>query len=140
MATPIMQRIRAAAIADAGLQPLIGARFYDTQLAQQSTFPAIVAQQISGPRMYTNNARLKTYWARFQFTIWGGQYEAGAEARDAVFLALAYFLDTTAFDGVAGRVQNPNAIVGDHFVGFPQTDTINFQRIVDAMIFVNEAL
>lgn len=140
MATPIMQRIRTAALANAGLVALIGQNWYDTQLPQLATFPAIVAQQISGPRIYVNAARLNAYFARFQFTIWAGQFAAGANARDAVFAALAAFLDATPFDGITGRAQNPNFIVGDRQMGFVQTDGVLFQRIVDAMLYVNESL
>lgn len=140
MATPFKTRMRTAALANAGLAALISSNWYDTQLPQAATFPAVVMQQITGPRMYSNVGRLATFWGRFQFTIWGGRYDAGAQARDNVFQALMNFLDSTPFDGVAGRTQSPNFIVGDRDALYPQTDGPIYQKIVDAMIFQNETL
>jgi uncharacterized protein DUF3168 len=137
---PFKDRLRTAALANAALTALIGSNWYDTQLPQTATFPAIVVTQISGPRIYTNMARLATFYGRFQFTIWGGQFSAGAENRDSVAAALAQFLDATSFDGIARTAQNPNYIVGDRDFGFPQTEGPIFQKVIDAMIFVNETL
>ena len=140
MATPTKDRIRAAALAYPALSALIGANWYDTQLPQTATFPAVVIQQITGPRVYVLTGRLNTYWARMQFTIWGGQFSAGAEARDSVFSALAAFLDQLNLIGIAGMAQYPNFVVGDRDFLFVQTDGPIFQKVVDAMMFINESL
>lgn len=142
---PFKDTLRTAALANTALAALIGSQWFDTQLPQTVTLPlpgslgAIVAQQITGPRLYSLNARIAKYWARYQFTVWGGQFSQGAELRDSIVAALASFLDQTSFDGIAGRTQNPNYIVGDRDALFPQTDGPIYQRIIDAMLMVNEA-
>lgn len=138
MASAFKDKLRSAALANAALAALIGQNWYDTQLPQTATFPAIVVQQISGPRIYTNTSRLGTFFGRWQFTVWGGQFSAGAENRDLVANALMNFLDATSFDTVQGRAVNPNTVVGDRDLLFPQTDGPIFQKVIDAMIFVNE--
>lgn len=140
MASAFKDKLRTAALANAALSALIGTNWYDTQLPQTATFPAVVVQQISGPRIYVNTTRLGTFFGRWQFTIWGGQFSAGAENRDLVANALMNFLDSASFDGIAGRALNPNSIVGDRDFSFPQTEGPIFQKVVDAMIFVNESI
>ena len=70
----------------------------------------------------------------------GGRFSAGAEARDSVFSALAAFLDQLNLIGIAGMAQYPNFVVGDRDFLFVQTDGPIFQKVVDAMMFINESL
>jgi hypothetical protein len=140
--TPVKDQLRTAVAAYAPLASLLTVagtlNWYDTQLPQTATFPAIVMQQITGPKTYTFLARLATVWARYQFTIWGGQFSAGSEMRDTLARVLPQFLDQVNLIGIAGLQQYPNFIVGDRDSVFPQTDGPIFQKIMDAMIFSNE--
>lgn len=145
MSTPVEDRMRTAALAFPELQALIdptsvGAGWYDNQLPQGAPFPCIVVQRISAPRQYILTRRLNTFWARYQFTIWGGQYSAGSEARRTVRTALMDFVDSLNLYGVTNIPANAGYIVGDRDAAFPQTDTIIFQQLIDAMLFVDESL
>lgn len=138
--------MRTAALAFASLQALIdptaaGAGWYDNQLPQGAPFPCIVVQRISGPRQYVLGGRLATFWTRYQFTIWGGQFSAGAEMKRTVRDALLDFLASLNLYGVTVPANaNATYVVGDRDAVFPQTDTLIYQQLIDAMIFVNETL
>jgi len=133
--------LRTAALANAGLAALIGTQWYDTQLPQTVALPptgslgAVVVQGISNPRMYSFTQRMSGSYARYQFTVWGGQFSAGAENRDAIASALVQFLDQFNAIGIAGLSRYPNFVVGDRDSLFPQTDGPIFQKVVDAMMF-----
>jgi hypothetical protein len=97
MATPLNEQLRTAAAANAGLVALLGSdpfRWWFDTLRQGSAFPAIVQFQVSSQTAYVATARLATGWSRQQFTIWGGRFDAGEAARQAVAEALKAFLDT----------------------------------------------
>lgn len=142
MASTLEVKLQAAAAANPALAALLGSpfRWYDTQLDQPATFPAVVVYVVSNPRDYSFTARMATSWARVQFTIWGGQFAAGSMSADAVRAALLSFLDQFNAVGIPGLVQYPCRVVGDHRAGFTQTDTMIYQRVIDAMIFSNESL
>src|SRR5262249_4173982 len=143
MATPLQDRLLAAAEADAGLVALLGSSpfrwFYDS-LPQGSTFPAVVAQQISSSNTYVLNSRLATSYTRFQFMIWGGKYAAGAAAREAVTEALKNFLDGFSGAGIAGLTQQSNYVVLERDFLFVQSDTPIYQKIIDCQIFTDERI
>lgn len=143
--------MRTAALAFSELQSLIdpakvGAGWYDNQLPQSAPgiptvpFPCIVVQRISAPRQYTLTRRLNTFWARYQFTIWGGQFSAGSEARRTVRTALMDFVDSLNLYGVTNIPANAGYIVGDRDALYPITDGPVFQQLIDAMLFVDETL
>ena len=133
-----------AAAAYTPLNTLLGTspfRWYYDTLQQGSAYPAIVVTQISGNKTYSVTARLKTGFSRYQFTIWGGQYAAGALARDTVEDALASFLDQWSGGiGIAGLAQYPNRIVGEREFLYTEKDTPVYQKVVDAILFSNDAL
>lgn len=144
MSTPVKDRMRTAAMADATLAALLGStpfRWYDDQLVQGSNFPAVVAMQVSGNKTYTNAGRLPTGWSRFSFTIWGGYSSYGAEQREAVGAALTAFLDSwNGGTGIAGNAQYPNLCVLERDAIFASTQTPVYQKIMDFMIFSNDTL
>ena len=144
MPTLFEQRLRTAAAADAGLAALLGAspfRWYDDFLDQNSAFPAIVINQISGSKVYSFNQRMATGWNRWQFTIWGGQFSAGAIARNTVEAALTSFLDQFKDGiGIVGLQQYPNHVINSRCAIFPRTDGPIYQQIVDVMMFSNDSL
>ena len=144
MSTPLQARMRTAAAANAGLSALLGSnpfRWFDNQLPQGQTLPAVVVQQISGSPTYVVTGRLHTGWSRYQFLIWGGQFDAGDTARMNVEAALMSFLDGwSGAIGITGLVQYPSYVVGQRDSLFPQTDGPIYQRIVDAMIFSNDSI
>ena len=137
--------MRTAALAFTELATLIdptsvGAGWYDNQLPQGVGFPCVVVQRISAPRQYTLTRRLNTFWARYQFTIWGGQFSAGSEARRAVRTALMDFVDSLNLYGVSNIPANAGYVVGDRDALYPLTDGPVYQQLVDAMLFVDESL
>jgi hypothetical protein len=137
------ETVRTAALANTALAALIGQQWFDTQLPQTAAIPpngglgAVVVQQITGSRMYSYQGLMATYFARFQFTVWGGQSAAGAGLRDSITDALVAFLNTTSFDGITLPAGNPNFVVGQHDALFAQTDGPIYQKVVDAMMYVN---
>lgn len=144
MSTSLKARLYTAALLDAGLLALLATgspavmRWYDQQLPQGATFPAIVVQQISNPRDYATTGRMPTGFTRMQFRVFGtGNDSQGA---NAVVDALANFLDGFAGSGIAGLAQYSNLIVADRDAGIANTQPLTYQRIVDAMIFSNDNL
>lgn len=144
MSTSLKARLYAAALVDAGLLALLASgspavlRWYDQQLPQGATFPAMVVQQISNPRTYVTTGRMPTGFSRMQFRIFGTGNDS--QNASAVVAALANFLDGFNGSGIAGLAQYSNIIVADRDAGLANTQPLTFQRIVDAMIFSNDNL
>jgi hypothetical protein len=144
MATPLNQRIRTDASADAGLQALLGTnpfRMWFDYLRQGSVMPAIVLQQISSNTDYSATQRIATGWSRQQFTVWGGQDMAGESARQAVASALKTFLDQ--WDGglgPGGQTPYPNEVITERDFVFFQKTTPVYQRVIDVMMYTDERL
>lgn len=144
MATSIQDRLLTAAAAYAPLTALLGTspfRWYFDTLQQGSAFPAVVVEQISGSKTYAATKRLATGFSRYQFTIWGGQYLAGSQARDAVASALNDFMDQwSGGSGISGLSLYSNLNVMERERLFPWTDTPIYQKIVDYRIFADDTL
>lgn len=144
MPTSLQQRMLTAAAAYAPLAALLGSspfRWYWDTLQQGSAFPAVVVQQISGSNTYTAIARLKTGYARYQFTIWGGQYAAGAQARDDVQAALTAWLDQwSGGTGISGLALYPNAVIGQREFTYQMKDGPLYQKVLDVRIFSDDTL
>jgi hypothetical protein len=135
--------LQTAALAYPALTALLGTspfRWWDTQLPQSSTFPAVVVQMVSNPATYTFGGRLPTSFARMQFTIWGGYSAAGSQAADQVRSALYAFLDQFNAEGIPGLLQYPCLVVNDRRGGFTQGDTLLYQRLLDVQIFSNDSI
>lgn len=147
MSTSLQQRMLTSASAYAPLQALLGTppgevfRWYFDILEQGSAFPAVVVQQISGSKTYSATARLKTGYSRYQFTIWGGQFAAGSQARDDVAAALVSFMDQWAGGtGITGLSLYPNENVLDRKALYVQKDTPVYQRLMDFRIFSDDSI
>lgn len=146
MATPLKDRIRAAAIATPALTALLGTnpfRWYDTQLVQGSALPAVVVQQISGAPVYVVAGRLPNSSTRMQFTCYGVNNAAGMAALSNLVRALTSFFDTLNLVGISGLAQYQNFVVGDRdgWVALPgPVPQGNPLRLIDAMIFSNDSL
>jgi len=143
MATPLKDRIRAAAIATPALTALLGTnpfRWYDMQLVQGSAFPAVVAQIISNTKSYVFGGRLPNSHSRVQLTLWGQNNAAGMTALANLEVALGTFFDSLNLIGVSGLLQYPNRIVGarDGFIATPQPG--NPLRLIDVMMASNDSL
>ena len=144
MPTSLQDRLQAGAQAYAPLTALIGSspmRWYQNDLQQGSFYPAIVVTRISGQASYAVNRRMKTGFARFQFLIWGGMYQSGAAARDAVAAALIDFMDQwSGGSGITGLSQYSNTNVLDREATYRQKDSTVYQRLLDFMIFADDSL
>lgn len=143
--TALEARIRSAAAAYAPLLALLGTgsplyfRWFDTQLPQGSTFPAVVAQIIADSPEYCANARMNTGYARIQFTVWGGQQSAGEAAANSVRDAMMTFFDALNLIGISGLSIYPNIVIADRRGIFPQTDGPIYQRVLDVNVFSNDS-
>lgn len=144
MATPLQERLLTDASMDPALQALLGTnpfRWFFDSLEQGAAYPAVVVEQISGSKTYSATQRLATGFGRYQFTIWGGLYLAGANAREAVASAIADFLDQwSGGSGIAGLSLYSNRIVGERQSVWAQKDTPVYQKLLDVMIFSNDTL
>ena len=127
-----------------GGSPLI-MRWFDTTLPQYggTGFPAVVVRQISDPPMYATSGRLPTGFARMQFDCYGagaaggGNQPPDSQSANELVEALTEFLDGFNGDGITGRPQSPNMVMGDKDGGIAQTQPLTYVRIVDAKIFWN---
>jgi len=140
MPTTIEQKIITAASANAGLQNLLGTnpfRMYDTQEVVGSPFPTTTLMTVSDTKSYTAEGRNNLARYRVQFTIWGGQFAAGAAQAAAVRDALMAFLD--GFSAVRNG-QVATQVVLERRGLFPLTDGPTWQRILDAMIYSDDSL
>jgi hypothetical protein len=131
-------KLFAQASAFAELQALLGTnpfRWYDVQLSQTATFPAVVANQISAARQYVAGGRLSTYFARIQLTVYG----AGNDSQNAaaVVAALEDFLAVFNASAVTAPAYS-NQIVSDRDFGIAQTQPLTYMRILDVMVFNDE--
>lgn len=141
MSTYLLSKIRIGALAFPGLTALLGGdtqngfRWYENQLKQGAQFPAVVVTLVSDPRDYVFLARMATSFARVQFEVWG--YDP--VQNDAVVQALAQFLDQFNAYGIPGLPQNANFILNDRATMYAMTQPPQYQRVIDAKIFNNEA-
>lgn len=146
MSTALKTKLRTQAAADAGLTALLQSgsppflRWYDTQLEQGQGYPAVVVQLISNPRQHVATGILPTSWARVQFTIWGGAYDAGTQACESVVAALKSFLNTFNGVGIAAQVAYPAVIMNIRDGMAAQPEGPIFQKLLDAMIFSNDSV
>lgn len=102
--------------------------------------PAVVTKLISNPSMNVAAGRMPTSWARVQFTIWGGQYTAGAQAAEDVGAALKAFLNTLNLSAGNNTISQPNYVANERGMNFPATDTPIYQKIIDGMIWSNDTV
>lgn len=135
----IKATLRTAAAGNAGLQAQLGTnpfRWYDDQLAQGSAFPAVTCLQVSRNRLYNAGGNGQTGYTRMQLTVWGAG--PGSENANALVIALEAFFQTffapQKFGGPSGR------LVSDRDFGVPINHPMTYQRIVDVMIYSDEAL
>lgn len=138
MAT-LKAKLFAAASASTALQALLGTspfRWYDTQLPQAASFPAVVANQISAPRDYVLGGRMSTYRARMQLTVYGTGNDS--ENASAVVAAITGFIQTFNAIGVPNLPVYPNRVLGDKDGGIAQTQPLTYQRFLDVEIWNDE--
>lgn len=143
MPTPLKDRIRAAAIANASFTALLGTnpfRWYDQQLNQGSQFPAIVVTEVSNAPVYALIGRLPTSSSRIQFTIWSVNTPAGMAKLVSLETILLEFLETLNLVGIPGLCSYNNQVVASRDGWFPRPEPGNPQRLIDAMIFANDSL
>jgi len=142
MSTPRKHKLRTAAVADTGLSALLGTapfRWYNVQLLQGSALPAIVVQIISTVPKHGYTLRAQNpVENRVQFTIWGGQGDAGCQSAYDVEAALKMFLDSFDAIGISNLARYPNYITLERDGFFIQTDTGIYQRLIDVMIWNDE--
>jgi|ERR1700723_154054 len=134
-------KLFSAASVNPGLQALLGTspfRWYDTQLPQTATFPAVVVFQVSNPRDYVVGGRMSTSWNRIQFTVYGTGNDS--QNASAVVSALEDFLAGFSAYSVSQFPSNANRIVSDRDGGVAQTQPLTYQRFVDAIILNDEAI
>jgi len=143
MATPLKDRIRSAAIATPALTALLGTnpfRWYDIQLAQTATFPAVTQMVVSGNKTYNIAGRMTNGFSRVQFTLWSDYTPAGSAQLAAVENALITFLDSLNLVGISGLSQYSNLVVSSRDAFYAGTEPGKLQKIIDAMVFSNDNL
>ena len=139
MSTTLEAKLRAQASAYAPLTALLGSSpfpWYDTQLKQGSTPPAIRVLLVSNPQVYCNVGRLPTSFARVQFQIWDTDPQRGR----AVEAALFGFFDTFNAVGPSGLPSYPVEVIDVRGGYYPLAEPPYFLRDVDARIFQNQNL
>jgi hypothetical protein len=152
-AVSVEQKIRTAAAANSTLLLMLRTnaqgrgpdtsapfRWYTDGLLQGSLYPAVVTQLISNPRAYSQDGQMPTSWARVQFTIWGGPYTAGAQAREDVGQALGAFFATLDLSSRPAGLVQPNFIDLERNAAYPQKDGLLYQKVMDLMVFVDDSL
>jgi hypothetical protein len=138
----LITKIRAAAIAYPGLTALLGGsaqdsfRWYNVQLNQAASFPAVVVTLISSTSDYAFPYRMTTNFNRVQFEIWAGSPASAAAVADQLYT----FLDQFNAYGIAGLIQNANFVISDRQGIYAPTQPPQYQRIIDARVFDNSAV
>lgn len=143
MATSLEVKLRTAALATPALTALLGTspfRWYDMQLDQNSTLPAVTIQAISIVNQYSLSVRLVNALCRVQFTI----YDTDPERARAVEMAIVVFIDTFNAMNTSSAVSRQANWVVNRRQGSPsqnaQTQPLTFVRSLDAMIWNNETI
>lgn len=70
-------------------------RVYPMRLPEDAALPALVYQQVSGPREYTHDGESGACRARWQITAWAASYEAAKNLAEEVVGALSAWDDTS---------------------------------------------
>ena len=138
MATTLLAKLRTAAALDATLGPLLGPtpfRWYDQQLNEGTSFPAVAAFVVSTVPQYATNARCITARYRVQFNV----FDPNPQKARQVATAIAAFLDSfNAFSSGSPVTQQPNQVVNQRDGGVAQTQPLTAMQIIDAHIWNNE--
>lgn len=81
---------------------------YPLRLPEDATLPAVVYQQVSGPREYSHDGEAGPHRARWQMTAWGESYEdAKATAASVVTAVSAWDDDSgTYVERVVAFIEN----------------------------------
>lgn len=133
--TPLEVKLFAAALANPGLQAVLGTspfRWYSTQLTAGSAYPAIVAHQVSGAPLYTLPGRNPMGRYRVQFTIWEGYVP---DTTNAVLDALRSFMDS--FSAITSGFP-ANVMVNQTDGLWAETQPGVFQTILDYFVWNND--
>jgi len=91
----IERAIRTLLVDDGGVAALVGSRVFPIRREQGSSLPAIVYQQISGPRFYKVTEPMGWVESRFQVTCWAGTYAESRALSDAVREAVGGYSGTS---------------------------------------------
>lgn len=139
MATPIENRMRAAAAAFAPLSALIGTnpiRWWDQSLVQGSPLPAVVVSMITDPPMYVFSGAMPTSYSSMQFILWADD----ADSLDTLRTAFYDFLKQFAGAGIPTAPAQGNFVTEDRDVDYPKTQPMKYRRRIQARIFNNSNL
>jgi len=115
----------------AGLAALIGARVYPDKAPQDATYPLVVYQRVSGPRVHSHQGFSNLAYPRFQFTAWADDFKEVRELAAQVKLAL---------DGYAGTVGSETIyaiLIGNELDIFNNATNRN-GALIDAVVWHKE--
>ncbi len=104
----------------AGLAALVSTRIYPLILPQDSTFPAVTYQRISGPRIHTMGNDPGLAYPRFQVSCWGKTY-ASAKAVAAQVIAALQNQRNTTWGGTGGVMVQASILESDRDLYEPDT-------------------
>jgi hypothetical protein len=135
--TPLKDKMRAAAASYSPLTTILGAspmRWWNVQLRQGATFPAVVVQIISDAPTYAFRGPLPTSFVRVQFTCW----DTDPERLETLDKAIQGFIAQYNGAGLGANAPSQSNYVMNRLDGmFPQTQPPQYQRVIDSKIFDN---
>jgi hypothetical protein len=82
----------------AGLAALVSTRIYPLKAPQDATYPLVVYQQISGPRVHSHSGGSGLASPRFQFTSWATSLNSAKGVANQVRAALNGYNGTMGSD------------------------------------------
>jgi hypothetical protein len=118
----------------AGLTALIGTRIYPVLEPQNVKYPALVFQQISGPRVHAMGDDPGITYPRYQFTAWAEKHTEAVAVAKQVRLAFENYSGTM---GGEGGVTIYHAEVDNQFSDHNE-QTNKYCSIVDVIIWHGE--
>lgn len=119
----------------AGLIALTSTRIYPDDLPQSPTYPAVVFNMISGPRVHAMGSDPGLTYPRYEFTCWGS---TKASARAVALQVIAALQDYTGTMGGAGGVTIQRIFLEDESDGEADPMLNRYSRIVEFIIWVEE--
>lgn len=111
-------------------------RWFDEQLPQSATFPAIVVFLIDDPSDYVIGGEMSTSWQMLQFTVYG----TGNDSVNASLVVAALKSFLRVFNAYSSRPlpAYANRVTGNRDGGIADTQPLTYQRFVTAKILNDE--
>lgn len=142
MATPLEQTLRAALIADPGVNPLLGSNIFLVQIPENPTYPVCAIERVSTVPLYVqqlDSTQASGGWVRFQITVWASSATSGHDVDTIALAILSALRGFNLWQPTGDPLRNaPNYMLNRRMGVEPQTSPPLYKAIMDVRFFYRD--